>query len=523
MDFLVPDFLRIQGQVAGHYWRWYIKDQVFRLVATRLICARCDLIFFGYCFRSTLHWLFNSRKFSAIEQEQSRGYRATMVDWTDEELRSAVDAYMILLAADENGTATSKTAVREQLLAGGLSARSAGSYEYRMQNISAVLEEMGLPWVQGYKPASNVGPTVTQKLAKLIRERTGHGAPKGSSTTVQRVKPRYVYVANFGQENFEWRNCLAGSYVATMQDPQSHEYWLAGDREGYINFAMSSLRTAKGLPPIRPVASRWYNLATIVAETEGDLWFHRQGGMLWWTVTTSEPVRLELGTDPSARPTDDANAIFYRKPSLPWSDKTLAGNRLDWPLLHPKCHDFFSTEATLQKLGPEYAAFAVALINGDDLREWTDSPTWKAKVAARGGNSGGTVLNARQRTIATMATRAMQTARGANGQKELRRVKNKEFRFASQREFEAYIANLWDSQEGLCALSGQVLQCQPAEDADFCASLDRKDSDGHYEPGNLHIVCWFINRWKSDDSLENFARLLKVVQNRTDEELTSEV
>lgn len=434
-----------------------------------------------------------------------------MDEWSDAELSATVDAYLAYMADEEAGSAPSKKALREQLLAGPLSRRTPGSYEYRMQNISAVLDEMGRPWISGYKPAPNVGPTNTIKIRQLIEAAS---KPVGASVpglTSNRIEPRNVYVANFGRENFEWPKCLAGSYVATMQDQRAHALWAASKREEYVEFAMSTLKTARGLPPTRPVASRWYNLGTIVAESEGDLWFHRDGNVLWWTITADGPARFDHESDPSAREGEPELGVFYRKPAQPWSNRTLKGNRLEWGALHPKTHDFFVTEATLQRLGPDYAQYAIALINGDDTTPWTRQAEWKAKVAARKGNSGGKVLNARQRTVAMMAQRAIQTARGANGQRELRKVKNKEFRFASQPEFEAYINAMWDSQEGLCALSGLFLQCEPAEDSELCASLDRRDSNGHYEPGNLQIVCRFINRWKSDDANDNFLRLLTKV------------
>jgi hypothetical protein len=43
-------------------------------------------------------------------------------------------------------------------------------------------------------------------------------------------------------------------------------------------------------------------------------------------------------------------------------------------------------------------------------------------------------------------------------------------------------------------------------------SLDRIDSDGHYAPRNLQIVCCFINRWKSDSDNEKFKALLDTVR-----------
>jgi len=50
------------------------------------------------------------------------------------------------------------------------------------------------------------------------------------------------------------------------------------------------------------------------------------------------------------------------------------------------------------------------------------------------------------------------------------------------------------------------------EDSDLLCSLDRIDSDGHYETGNLQIVCRFVNRWKGSDNDEAFRRLLNLVR-----------
>lgn len=63
---------------------------------------------------------------------------------------------------------------------------------------------------------------------------------------------------------------------------------------------------------------------------------------------------------------------------------------------------------------------------------------------------------------------------------------------------------------GICAVTGLELDFS-GRDPDLAPSLDRIDSDGDYEPGNVQVVAWFVNRWKSDDSQENFARLLQLV------------
>ena len=111
-----------------------------------------------------------------------------------------------------------------------------------------------------------------------------------------------------------------------------------------------------------------------------------------------------------------------------------------------------------------------------------------------------------------MAMTAFATVAGANGQQVLRTVKNKEMRF-SRDELEKYILDLIEAQEGLCAVTQLTLQLDGEyDDAELLGSLDRIDSDGHYEPGNLQIVCRFINRWKGAGDDSQFRRLIELAQ-----------
>lgn len=321
-----------------------------------------------------------------------------------------------------------------------------------------------------------------------------------------------VYVANFGLENFEWPNCLENSVVATMQDERVHPLWQAGDRAGYIEFAQKNLKTARGIMPTVPVASRWFNLGTIIVESSGDVWFHNDGNSLWWAITTEGPASIDLEPDPRALPWGSPNSFYYRKPCSRWSNHDKRGRRLDWRGLHPKSRDFFATEATLQELGSDYAAYALQLIEGGDLSPWHDRKEWKAKTQTGSRSNPVTSANARERTLATMAFNAESAAASANGQQVTRNMKIKNFGFASRRELEQYLDALLEAQDGLCAISGLTLQYVGGDDPALCCSLDRIDSNGHYEAGNLQIVCRFINKWKSDTPDEEFRRLWTLVQ-----------
>ncbi|MHB8370572.1 MAG: protein NO VEIN domain-containing protein [Leptospirales bacterium] len=73
--------------------------------------------------------------------------------WNHEELDLIVEDYFDMLAADLANQSYSKSEHRVALET--RIGRSHGSIEFKHQNISAVLEELGLPWIPGYKPRRN--------------------------------------------------------------------------------------------------------------------------------------------------------------------------------------------------------------------------------------------------------------------------------------------------------------------------------------------------------------------------------
>ena len=75
-------------------------------------------------------------------------------DWSADEVRLIVADYFDMLGLDLADRPFSK-AEHNQTLRERLSDRSKGSVEFKHQNIGAVLLEMGLPYIDGYKPARN--------------------------------------------------------------------------------------------------------------------------------------------------------------------------------------------------------------------------------------------------------------------------------------------------------------------------------------------------------------------------------
>ena len=75
--------------------------------------------------------------------------------WSEAEVEAAVADYFDMLKMELEGREYNKTEHRRELMM-KLDARSNGSVERKHQNISAVLREMGLPFIQGYKPLKNL-------------------------------------------------------------------------------------------------------------------------------------------------------------------------------------------------------------------------------------------------------------------------------------------------------------------------------------------------------------------------------
>jgi hypothetical protein len=74
-------------------------------------------------------------------------------DWTPAEVQAIVADYFAMLDDELGGRPYSKTEHRNNLR--GTVRRPPGSIERKHQNISAVLQELGFPWIEGYKPLPN--------------------------------------------------------------------------------------------------------------------------------------------------------------------------------------------------------------------------------------------------------------------------------------------------------------------------------------------------------------------------------
>ena len=97
--------------------------------------------------------------------------------WTRAELEASVDAYLDMLTKQIKGIQYSKSEVSRTLRSGALKARSDGAFKFRMQNISSVMEDLGLSWIIGWPPAKNIGSKVSSEIKDILgtKDLTGVG------------------------------------------------------------------------------------------------------------------------------------------------------------------------------------------------------------------------------------------------------------------------------------------------------------------------------------------------------------
>lgn len=85
--------------------------------------------------------------------------------WSDDEIGVTVDIYFRMLTLELAGETYTKTEFRREVERDV--ERSSAAIEYKFNNVSAVLDELGAVWIPGYKPLRNV----QDRLRTVVRER----------------------------------------------------------------------------------------------------------------------------------------------------------------------------------------------------------------------------------------------------------------------------------------------------------------------------------------------------------------
>jgi len=109
-------------------------------------------------------------------------------DWTGEEVRLIVADYFDMLEAELLGKSYRKSDHRKALIP-KLAGRSDGSVEFKHQNLSAVLVELGLPYIEGYKPRGNYQSMLATEVEGFLDSRPDFLHQLSTTPTVNPAQP----------------------------------------------------------------------------------------------------------------------------------------------------------------------------------------------------------------------------------------------------------------------------------------------------------------------------------------------
>jgi hypothetical protein len=91
-------------------------------------------------------------------------------DWQNDELDAIIADYFAMLQADLSGQPYVKSHHSRDLMA--KIGRTHRSVEFKHQNVSAVLDELGLPWIPGYKPKRNYQNAIFDAIDRYLTKHT---------------------------------------------------------------------------------------------------------------------------------------------------------------------------------------------------------------------------------------------------------------------------------------------------------------------------------------------------------------
>jgi hypothetical protein len=89
-------------------------------------------------------------------------------DWTDQELDLIIADYFSMLDSEIRRSHYDETQHRQALMS--LINRSNSSIEFKHHNISAVLQQLDLPWINGYKPRAHFQKTIVNAIDRYLSQ-----------------------------------------------------------------------------------------------------------------------------------------------------------------------------------------------------------------------------------------------------------------------------------------------------------------------------------------------------------------
>ena len=136
--------------------------------------------------------------FNVVKKADEEKETQTGKDWSENEVRLIVADYFDMLEAELLGKTYKKSEHRKSLIP-QLSGRSEGSIEFKHQNVSGVLVELGLPYIEGYKPRSNYQSILATQVESFLDQRPGFLQQMASAPVLNPTQPKSVAKPNLDE------------------------------------------------------------------------------------------------------------------------------------------------------------------------------------------------------------------------------------------------------------------------------------------------------------------------------------
>lgn len=208
-------------------------------------------------------------------------------DWTADEVAVLVGSYFLMLAEERAGREYNKSEYRRGVIAA--TGRKPGSIERKLQNVSAVLDEIGVPWIQGYKPLPHYQDALVAVVEQQLLQHpeiftaVGAGPLRVRSEGDILVAPPALLNSDPADRPAAIRR-LVGKFDPAARDARNRDLGRAGE-EFVVGFERRRLQQA-GKPNLAKEV-RW------VADLDGDGYGYDVHS---FDVETEEPRLLEIKT-----------------------------------------------------------------------------------------------------------------------------------------------------------------------------------------------------------------------------------
>ena len=233
--------------------------------------------------------------------------------WQDDEIEIIVIDYLEMLRLELQGKQFNK-AERNRNLQGKLWNRKKGAIEFKHRNISAVMDRLGLPSIQGYKPAINYQTRLFEVLesqlqnSDLLEEISKPGEFKKPETGIRFDSPPPIN-QNPGQIKPKIQR-IVRKFDPAKRDAQNRELGEAGEK--YVYLAEKYRLSQDGKDQLADRV-RW------VSKEDGDgagydvLTFTSKGEERWLEVkTTTGSIRTSFWITQNELAVSNENPDIYR-------------------------------------------------------------------------------------------------------------------------------------------------------------------------------------------------------------------